>query len=230
MMTKEERREYDKKWTAENPEKVKAAKRRWREKNRDRIAAEGKAKRAANREKLDAAKRAWEAANPELVSMQRTRRRIKRMNTMVNSGLRYHYSVTLQNYNEILEIQEGVCAICGELRTTSRINRLVVDHDHESGELRGLLCHRCNCGLGYFGDNLANMRRAVAYLEQFQTVDGTWPERARTVMEALTHEGGAASTRRDGRGAGADVRRVLARLSQEGGEANSPAGVEEAVI
>jgi hypothetical protein len=50
----------------------------------------------------------------------------------------------------------------------SGVSGLVVDHDHETGEVRGLLCNRCNTGLGFFADNRGYMRRALTYLENFR--------------------------------------------------------------
>lgn len=187
--------EFSRRWAKNNPEKVKAAKARWYAKHKEKIHAERRANRFAYREKLRAAKLAWEAANPEMVAMQRARRRIRKMNTALNNALRYHYEVTLANFNEVLLAQGSVCAICGTARTTSRSGRLVVDHDHANGKLRGLLCHRCNCGLGYFKDRTELIRRALAYLEGFNDADDTtnWAGRVRSVLEKLpeaSSEGG----------------------------------------
>lgn len=155
-------------WAKRNPEKNRAIKRRWYEKNKERVHAERRAYRAANREKLDAAKRAWEKANPELVSMQRARRRVKAMNARLNGDLRYHYDITLERYEQILKQQGGVCAICKKLEVTARTKRLVVDHDHKTGKIRGLLCHRCNCGLGYFKDDRSLIALAIEYLQEYE--------------------------------------------------------------
>jgi len=194
---KEYRAAYSKAWAEKFPEKVREAKRKTRIKHREANAARRRAFRAANRAKVDAWKRAWEAANPELVSMQRVRRRIKAMNASINGGLRLNYGITLERFNEMNEAQGGVCAICLQNRPTSRIKRLVVDHDHKTGGIRGLLCHRCNCGLGYFADDVNLIRRAIDYLERY------------------IREHSANSTGR----IGADyVRDVLAAVPKEGGE------------
>jgi len=65
--------------------------------------------------------------------------------------------------------QNGVCAICsgGEtVKTRGTLRRLAVDHDHETGKVRGLLCNRCNNGLGNFRDDPDLLREAIAYLQE----------------------------------------------------------------
>jgi hypothetical protein len=70
------------------------------------------------------------------------------------------YGLQPNEYAELLFLQGGVCAICGE----DSDKKLVVDHDHDSGQVRGLLCGRCNHGLGMLGDNVEGVRRALDYL------------------------------------------------------------------
>lgn len=83
-----------------------------------------------------------------------------------DSAIRKAYGIGTREYNAILRAQGGRCAICGR-RPGKR--RLAVDHDHHTGEVRGLLCasgdYGCNKGLGYFNDDVEILRRAVAYLE-----------------------------------------------------------------
>ncbi len=74
--------------------------------------------------------------------------------------LKTKYGLSRGQYNMLLRIQRGVCALC--LRAPSKI-RLHVDHDHRTGVIRGLLCHRCNRGLGYI-QNPDVLRRAVEYV------------------------------------------------------------------
>ncbi len=73
-----------------------------------------------------------------------------------------------QAYLRLFEEQDGVCAICGEPETAvlrGRTLKLSVDHDHETGVIRGLLCHACNLGLGKFKDRVELLEKAIAYLE-----------------------------------------------------------------
>jgi hypothetical protein len=76
------------------------------------------------------------------------------------------YGLTIEEYKFMLELQEGTCTIC----KTSPIENglfsatLVVDHDHETGKVRALLCNGCNQGLGMFKDNPNILDLAAAYL------------------------------------------------------------------
>tara|TARA_R110002167_G_scaffold543_8_gene2459 strand:- start:2199 stop:2624 length:426 start_codon:yes stop_codon:yes gene_type:complete len=72
------------------------------------------------------------------------------------------YGITVEDYNYKLEQQRGGCAICFQSNTSGR--RLAVDHNHDTGVVRGLLCGRCNIGLGQFGDNVDNLEAAIDYL------------------------------------------------------------------
>ncbi len=79
--------------------------------------------------------------------------------------------VTKGEYIELAIKQDNLCAICGNeesvvLKTTGRRRSLAVDHDHVTGDIRGLLCTNCNKGLGNFQDNIVSLREAIAYLER----------------------------------------------------------------
>jgi hypothetical protein len=79
------------------------------------------------------------------------------------------YNITLDEYQALYDAQGGCCALC---RNPEQIvgsgkgkSMLAVDHDHETGKVRGLLCFRCNTSLGAFGDSVEGLRRAIAYIE-----------------------------------------------------------------
>ncbi len=74
---------------------------------------------------------------------------------------RKNYGITLEQYNTMLITQNNVCAICK--LTCSR--RLSVDHCHKTGKVRGLLCIKCNRGLGNFNDEISRLKAAVNYME-----------------------------------------------------------------
>lgn len=78
------------------------------------------------------------------------------------------YGITRKDYQAMIESQNYQCKICdgeGFLMRESHKSKLVIDHDHETGEVRGLLCHNCNRGLGLFKDSAKNLKKAQDYLE-----------------------------------------------------------------
>lgn len=72
------------------------------------------------------------------------------------------------DYEDRLAAQGGMCAICQRPQLGAR--RLAADHCHASGVQRGLLCERCNIGLGNFGDDPSALRRAAEYVEKHRAV------------------------------------------------------------
>lgn len=90
-------------------------------------------------------------------------------------NLLYTYKLTLEAYDLLLKSQNGLCAICGSPPTFE--TNLYVDHDHaccsgkrSCGEcVRGLLCFKCNSGLGNFNDNIEKLKSSIDYLERWAT-------------------------------------------------------------
>jgi len=80
------------------------------------------------------------------------------------------YGITKEEYKEMLQDQDGKCAICkreesARANLTGKVRALAVDHCHITGNVRGLLCRACNLGIGHFGDNLETLEEAIKYLE-----------------------------------------------------------------
>ncbi len=122
-------------WAANNPEKVKVLQRKAYDRNReDRITM------AIARKK----------ANPEDTK---------------DRALRRTYGITLKQYNAMLEAQNYQCGICATKHVEgSRSSVLHVDHCHNTGVVRSLLCSNCNKGLGCFKDDPELLRKAMNYL------------------------------------------------------------------
>jgi hypothetical protein len=76
------------------------------------------------------------------------------------------YGLNGDEYDRMLAEQNGGCAICGEAPSDERNlgRQLVVDHDHATGKVRGLLCSPCNRGLGHFNDDAERVAAALRYL------------------------------------------------------------------
>ena len=79
------------------------------------------------------------------------------------SELKRLYNISLEQYAEIFTSQGEVCAICKQECQTKK--SLSVDHNHETGKVRGLLCNRCNRALGMFQDSQLLLIRAAQYLK-----------------------------------------------------------------
>ena len=76
------------------------------------------------------------------------------------------YGITIEFYNGMLESQHNRCAICG-YEFGSAQGDTYVDHCHSTGVVRGLLCRKCNTGIGMFNDNTTNLANAIVYLQQY---------------------------------------------------------------
>lgn len=84
-------------------------------------------------------------------------------------SLKRRYKISEQDYMNLIQKQNNLCAICNCLETAidSKLNlpkALAVDHCHTTGKVRGLLCSKCNTGLGYFKDNVTYLKKAIEYL------------------------------------------------------------------
>ena len=85
-------------------------------------------------------------------------------------NLRAAHDITPEEYDTLLNEQDGVCAACGLVevgRNQYGVVALAVDHDHSTGRRRGLLCMRCNRALGLLGDDPAIIHRLLTYRERW---------------------------------------------------------------
>ena len=80
------------------------------------------------------------------------------------SKFKTQYGITLERYDEMLVSQNGGCAICKEKTPGGRTKNFAVDHCHTTGKVRGLLCTKCNRGLGLFNDRSDLLKLATTYL------------------------------------------------------------------
>ena len=101
-------------------------------------------------DELRAKRRAYHKANQQHISAK------VRLWRLVNV-----YGISEQEYARMRAAQNNLCALC---KSPEKSKRLCVDHDHETGEVRGLLCIQCNSALGKLGDNIAGLDNAKQYL------------------------------------------------------------------
>jgi len=81
--------------------------------------------------------------------------------------LKYRYGISEDEYNEKQRTQNGRCAICNRPQSEFT-ERFSVDHSHSTGQIRGLLCHRCNLGIGLFMDDDTLILKAYNYLKSWK--------------------------------------------------------------
>lgn len=77
-------------------------------------------------------------------------------------NLKRFFKMSIEDYKHLYIAQNGKCGIC---QTSEEMFSLVVDHDHQTNKIRGLLCSKCNSAIGMLGDSAETVRRAVDYLE-----------------------------------------------------------------
>jgi hypothetical protein len=141
----------------------------------------------ANRDKAIANVKRWQQENRVEYNAKQRVYRSKRRDVEREGHLRRTFGITQADYDALLASQGGGCAICGK---PPRKISLHVDHDHETGEIRGLLCVGCNNALGQFHDDAALLDRAISYVarelvphEDQLEIAGAIRHRARELLE-----------------------------------------------
>jgi hypothetical protein len=141
---------YFRDWYRKNPKKVKAiAKRKWA--------------KPGHREKVSKYRKQYRKRGGLVHEREKINQRAYKY--MRN------YGITQTDYDQLYVAHDGRCAICRQIETrikNSRVKWIAVDHDHKTNEVRGLLCHQCNVGIGSFKDDVELLEAAVRYLRGTQ--------------------------------------------------------------
>jgi len=140
---KEKARQRHKAWYEANKEQVKQQSRAYRQTNREKV----NAYQHNNLERFRERRREWDKNHPE----------VKRA-----YWITHNYNITIDEWNGLYERQKGLCAICSEVLIIGR--KTVVDHCHDTNKVRGILCRKCNTGIGMLSDNPDTVLRAYEYL------------------------------------------------------------------
>ena len=89
--------------------------------------------------------------------------------------LKRKYNITLKDYENMLFEQNNICFICNEKIvsqfTNENNNVACIDHNHETGKVRALLCRSCNSGIGYFKEKISILKSAINYIKKFDNYD-----------------------------------------------------------
>lgn len=134
-------KEYQKQWRDNHPESCKKSKRLYYSTHPE------------YRKKLIKDSEKWKKNHPEKVK-QISRR----------ASIKCSYGLSYEDWLKIWKNQDGKCAICGEIFT--KPSNAYTDHDHKTDEIRGLLCRKCNFGIGLFNDNPELLMNAIRYLQK----------------------------------------------------------------
>lgn len=135
-----------------NPEDKKANRKAYYEKNKESILARCKTYYEKNKEKINARHRTYNKKNRDKKKA---------------SDLKRKFGISLHEYDLMLTEQKGKCACCG-IHQNKLTMRFAVDHDHDTGLIRGLLCGNCNTAIGKLGDNIEGLMKALNYLEKHE--------------------------------------------------------------
>jgi hypothetical protein len=138
-------------WRQRNPDKDRKAKSKWASSNPERVAEMKTAWRKANLERFNETGKAWKRRNPQAMRVFRLRQ----------------YGLTVEQYETLLADQGGCCAICQSTKPRRKTQSdFCIDHDHATGAVRGLLCVKCNAGLGNFHDDPGQLLAAERYIQK----------------------------------------------------------------
>lgn len=137
-----------KQWHQKNLDKQREKKKQYRQQNSEKERERKKIYRQKNAEKIRDKNKIYRKVNAEKI-----RDRI----------LKYKYGISLEEYNLMFERQNGCCLICKEQPKKG----LVVDHSHNTGKVRGLLCNDCNTGIGLLKETPQFFINAIEYLQKF---------------------------------------------------------------
>lgn len=150
-----EKKTYCRQYYQDNKDRIKARCKQYYQDNKDAIKIREQARRDKHRVQRNEVHRKWAAANRS----EAYRRTFK-------SYLKRKYKITIEQYEEMMQRQNGLCAICNLLPLGRGSNNgLVLDHCRYCGKLRKFLCGHCNKLLGLVSDDPEILRSAIKYLE-----------------------------------------------------------------
>jgi len=150
----EKNREYRK----NNKEIVKESNRKWAENNRDKVNAKQKRYTQKHSEVIKKKQYEWYRNNKEKVK---------------EFSLLRKYNLSLEQYRKMLDTQEHKCLLCKISAKDTASKYLVVDHCHNTGKIRGLLCNPCNTAIGLLKENIETIKNVIQYLTESSHLTGS---------------------------------------------------------
>ncbi len=151
-----EQREYKRRWRASNRGKENSYMRSYRQRHPEQY------------EKHKAVMREYHSEHADIRNSEKRRRYSEDPLFKQNKrsgNRRWLYGITAEEFNALISKQDGRCAVCQRERP-SKGRDFCVDHDHETGIIRGILCIQCNAALGLLSESRETIIRLAAYLER----------------------------------------------------------------
>ena len=108
----------------------------------------------------------WRAANPEKCRAYSRKWYALRPDRQQTAHLRRKYNLTIQQRQSLLDTQGGKCASCGG--TLFGGQQTHIDHNHQTGQVRGILCHGCNTALGLLGESVERIYALASYVQRWK--------------------------------------------------------------
>jgi hypothetical protein len=192
MQTKEAKRESDRKYRlkhlkelkeyrAVNKDKIREQRIQYDIDNAEKIKKQQKQYKDNHREEITIKTKQWRENNVDKIKQfpshsKENRSKVYKkyhMNNKENTRrykIKKKYDITLEQYNEMVDAQQGKCKICGTHQDELK-KLLVIDHNHDTNIVRGLLCDKCNRGLGHFNDDVNLLSQAIEYLSADLSAD-----------------------------------------------------------
>lgn len=175
--SKNKQKQYSREYYLKNKDRILKEHKKYHRKNREIRNSKQRLYSSKNREKIRSFNHKYYVKNMETLKLnQRLRTQKTRDNGTYSLNqrkynLKKYHNLSLGDYKQMLKLQNGVCAICeidqdcGTIKGKLIKKDFAVDHCHKTLEIRGLLCTKCNLGLGYFKDNILFLERAIKYLK-----------------------------------------------------------------
>lgn len=141
--------------------------RRWYKNNKEKARQTSSDRYQQKKDFINAKRRQERLDNPEKVRAKARSNYnpiASKVASWKNAGIK---NMTYDRYLQMLESQNNCCAICGSHQDNFK-RQLCVDHNHETGKARGLLCDACNGGIGKLKDSIELLEKAINYLKQEQ--------------------------------------------------------------
>lgn len=142
------------------------ASREWKKRNKERMQLYQKLWKEAHIGYSKEKSKEWRSKNPEKRKEHFISFKEKNPKYYQDKHLKGSYGISIQDYETMLHNQNGLCAICRTHYESVSRKRLFVDHNHKTGKIRALLCHKCNAAIGMANEDTDILFAMVSYLNE----------------------------------------------------------------